>query len=222
MNILRPMVLALVAALGCVDAFVALPIGPINATVTLPVQAVPQVLLGSDGALQRIACGAASPCPQPATAEVVVSCVDAACALAPFALRAVTPDIDLTSYEVYRDYANSLQEITVQAVSVRLTGANVGNSVGPLDVWWTPASTGADVPEHHLGAAPRTPLSRSPMDVSVAVDAAGVSDLVTHLLAGNTRLRLRLEGPLDLGSGALPAAQVHLAVTLLLHVHGSL
>ena len=87
-----------------------------------------------------------------------MTCVDAVCALAPFALRVVTPDIDPSSYEVYRDYANSLQGITVEAVSVRLTGVNPGRSVGPL----------------------------------------------------------------DLGSGALPAAQVHLAVTLLLQVHRSL
>lgn len=222
MNILRPALPALLAVLGCVDAYVALPIGPITATVTLPVQSVPAALLTADGALRTLACSAAAPCPTPTVAEVTVRCVGDVCALDPFTLQAITPDIDLRSYEVYRDYANALQSVTVEAVSVRVTGATIGNSVGPLDVWWSGASDAVDVTEHHLGASRRASLARSPEDVSVTVDDVGVRALVTHILSGNTRLRMRLRGPLDVGAGSLPAAQVQLAVTLLLQVHGSL
>ncbi len=58
----------------------------------------------------------------------------------------------------------------------------------------------------------------------MTVDPEGVRSLVSHILSGPTHLRLRLEGPLDVGVGALPAAQltVTVTVTLLLHVHGSL
>ncbi len=104
MNIPRPLVPALAALLGCVDAFVALPIGPVNATFTLPVQAVPASLLAADATLRRVPCDVANPCPQAAAAEVTVRCVDAVCALSPFTLRALTPDIDLAAYETYRDY----------------------------------------------------------------------------------------------------------------------
>jgi hypothetical protein len=215
------MIPALFGLLGCVDAFVAIPIGPISTTVALPVQGVPAALIAADGTLRAVACGAASPCPQPAAAAVTLACVDSVCALSPFVLRATTADLDLSAYEVYRDYADALESLTVTAVSVRLTGAAVGNAVGPLDVWWT-AAAGSDATEHHLGASLRTPLARSPVDVPVVVDAVGVRALVAYVMAGNTRLRLRLEGPLDVGTGALPAAQVELATTLLLQVHGGL
>ncbi len=107
-------------------------------------------------------------------------------------------------------------------MSLRVTGAGAGNSVGPLDVWWTRAAGASDASEHHLGTAPRSLLTSDGAILPVTVDPEGVRTLVSHILSGDTHLRLRLEGPLDVGVGALPAAQLNVAVTLLLHVHGSL
>ena len=222
MNSLRLIVPVLAAALGCIEAFVDVPIGPVNVTIALPVQAVPAALLDTNGALRRLACSAAAPCPQAATAEVTVRCTDAVCVLAPFTVRALTTDIDLTSYSAYRDYANSLQDVTIRAASIQITGASVGNSAGPLEVWWTGESTAADVPERRLGVTSQVTLTPGATDVPVTVDAAGVRELGARIMAGHTRFRVRLEGPLDVGAGALPAAQVHFAITFLVHLHGSL
>ena len=63
MNSLRLIVPVLAAALGCIEAFVDVPIGPVNVTIALPVQAVPAALLDTNGALRRLACSAAAPCP---------------------------------------------------------------------------------------------------------------------------------------------------------------
>ncbi|MDO9018208.1 MAG: hypothetical protein Q8S73_14480 [Deltaproteobacteria bacterium] len=222
MKLPRLVVPFLLVALGCVEAYVDVPVGPVTVAVSLPVQGIPAALLAPDGTLRRVACSAASPCPPSGAAEVSVRCADGVCALGPFTLRGHTADIDLATYSAYRDYANALEDVTIQAASIRLTGAAVGNSVGPLEVWWTNESAAATTVERRLGTAPVTSLALPEVAVPVAVDAAGVRELGARVMAGNTRFRVRLEGPLDVGSGAVPAPEVSLAITFLVHLHGEL
>ena len=113
MNSHRFIVPMLAAALCCIEAFLDVPIGPVAVTIALPVQAVPPALIGTNGSLRRLACITAAQCPQAATTEVTVRCANAVCVLAPFTVRALTTDIDLASYSAYRDYANSLQDVTI-------------------------------------------------------------------------------------------------------------
>jgi hypothetical protein len=218
----RPVLPLLALALSCVDAVIDLPVGPHTATAQLPVREVPAQLLDANGALRRLQCDAATPCPQTGSARATLRCEGGACAVAPFAMDVTTGDIDLTAYSTYRDYANALDDVRVEAVSIRLTGARVGNSLGPMQVWWTGASNATGVSERALGTSARVTLTQSAVTVPVTLDAAGTRELVQRVLRGEVRFRVRMAGTIEAGAGALPDPEVSLAVTLLLHLRGSL
>lgn len=222
MPLRRPLLPLLALSLGCVDAVVDLPVGPHAGAAQLPVREVPAQLLDASGALRRVSCGDATPCPQTGTARVTLQCAAGACALAPFALDVTTGDIDLTAYSTYRDYANALDELRLETVSVQLTGARTGNSLGPMQVWWTGASNATGVSERLLGSAPRVTLTQGAVTIPVTLNAAGAAELVQRVLRGEVRFRVRMAGTIEVGAGALPDPEVSLAVTLLLHLRGSL
>jgi len=220
MPLRRPLLPLLALSLGCVDAVVDLPVGPHTATAQLPVREVPAQLLDASGALRRVSCGDAPPCPQTGTARVTLQCVAGACALAPFALDVTTGDIDLTAYSTYRDYANALDEVRLETVSVQLTGGRAGNSLGPMQVRWAAASDAAA--ERTLGTSARVTLAQGAVTIPVSLDAAGTREFVQRVLGGEVRFRVRMVGTIEVGAGALPDPEVSLAVTLLLHLRGSL
>jgi len=221
MTSLRPLLPALLVALGCsVDAFVVISPGPVRVTATLPVGEVPSALLTPERRLATVACDAARPCPSAPSSEVVVRCEAGVCALAPFALRSTSVDIDLDTESTFRDYSDALQGIEVQSAELQLRGANSGSAVGPLALWWGPTSEAT--PSRRLGSVPRTVVGSSGFSAPVVVDASGVDSLEAHILGGTHRFRVRVDGAFEAGSGVMPDAQVELVVQLRLTLQTSL
>ncbi len=220
MNVSRPLLLALAVAASCVDAFVDLPVGPYAGEVALPVASVPAALLDGANALRRVPCADASACPQTGVADLTLRCLGGVCALPTFALDVTTQDIDLTMYSVYRDYVSALRDITLHEARVEVTGAQVGHSVGPLELTWLGPASAPGV-ERPFGRAPSVSLRERTVVVRVPADEQGVRELVQRFLRGETRFRVRVRGPLDPGTGALPAPRVHVSVSLLLHMQVS-
>ncbi|TAK25888.1 MAG: hypothetical protein EPO40_21720 [Myxococcaceae bacterium] len=221
MTSLRPLLPALLVALGCsVDAFVVVSPGPLRVSASLPVGEVPAALLTAERRLATVACDAARPCPSASSSEVVVRCEAGACALAPFALRSTSVDVDLDTDATFRDYAGALRGVEVQSAELQLRGAHPGSAVGPLVLWWGPTSEAT--PSRRLGAVPRTALGSSPFNAPVVVDAAGVDALEAHILGGAHRFRVRVDGAFEVGAGVLPDAQVELVVQLRLTLQTSL
>ena len=219
MQLLRPIALALLASVACVDAFVNLPVGPIAMSVAVPVGEVPSSLLEADGTVRTIACSDASPCPATGTDAVTLRCVSSVCRLAPFPLGVTTPDIDLTTYDTYRSYADGLTAVRIAAVNLQLTGARPNNTLGPVEFYWSGATP---TPEYRLGTIPATALTAGSSTIPVVVDNAGTDALVAAILGGAVRFRVRIAGTLEVGGGALPDPQLGLNLNLLLHLEGSL
>lgn len=219
MQLLRPIALALFASVACVDAFVNLPIGPISLSVAVPVGSVPSSLLEADGTVRTIACGDSNPCPATGTEAVTLRCVSSVCRLGPFPVGATTPDIDLTTYDTYRSYADGLTGVRIAAVSLQLTGARPNNTLGPVEFYWSGATP---TPEYRLGTIPATALTAGSTNIPVVVDNAGTDALVAAILGGAVRFRVRIAGTLEVGGGALSDPQLGLNLNLLLHLEGSL
>lgn len=221
MTSLRPLLPALLVAVGCsVDAFVVVSPGPVRATATLPVGEVPAALLTAERRLAAVACDAARPCPSTSSSVVVVRCEAGVCALAPFALRSTSVDVDLDTDATFRDYSGALRGIEVQSAELQLSGAHSGSALGPLVLWWGPTSEAT--PSRRLGSLPRTVIGSSALNAPVVVDAAGVDALEAHILGGAHRFRVRVDGAFEVGSGVLPDAQVELVVQIRLTLQTSL
>ena len=142
------------------------------------------------------------------------------CALAPFALRSTSVDVDLDTDATFRDYSGALRGIEVQSAELQLSGAHSGSALGPLVLWWGPTTEAT--PSRRLGSLPRTVIGSSALNAPVVVDAAGVDALEAHILGGAHRFRVRVDGAFEVGSGVLPDAQVELVVQIRLTLQTSL
>lgn len=210
----RPLLL-LLAALGCaLDVFVGVAVGPLQLSASLPVEAVPEALRAPDGTLLPRACDPQQPCPEASSTEVSVRCVQGACSLAPLTLRSTAGDLDLEDQGTFRDYSGALRGLTLERARVTLAGFQAGNAVGPLSLWWVREGATPGEGEARLGEFPRLAITEAAPSTELALNAEGVRALEAVVLSGTRKLRLRVEGPVEVGASALPASQVTLSLRL--------
>lgn len=218
----RSLVTALVLGMGCSpDVQVDIPVGPIRDTVNLPVASVPSALVDPTGRLITVACSATSPCPTIPVQDLTLQCVADRCALGAFALRTQSQLVDLATFSTFQEYAGVLDAVSLRRAQIGFTGLRVGNVVGPLELTWSAESDADGAAARGLATMPRTVLTATTQEVELGLNIAEVQSLARAVLGGTRKFRVRITGPVSLGDGALPAAQVELALRLLFHIDTS-
>lgn len=213
---------ALAITLGCSpDVRVDVPVGPVRDTVNLPVSSVPSLLIGPDGRLITVACSATVPCPTIALPDLSVQCVSDRCVLGAFTVRTQNQLMDLSAFSTFQQYAGVLQAVSLRRAQIGFTGLRVGNVVGPLELTWSAESDVDGASARRLATMPRTTLNATTQEVELGLDNAEIQSLARAVLMGTRRFRVRITGPVELGMGTLPAAQVELALRLLFHIDTS-
>lgn len=217
-NGLRALLVALTLG-GCEPAArIDVPVGPIRQSVTLPVGAVPAAVLQADGTLVTLPCDEATACPALPTAELSLTCAASRCELSPFTLRTGNDVVDLETVSTFQEYLGALDAVSLKRAQLTIEGLRPGNLVGPLELQWSGEEDVAGASARRLATLPRTAVGASPPEVDLALDAAEIGRLATAVAEGTRRFRVRLVGPVSMGGGALPAAQLTLSLRMVFHI----
>ncbi len=220
--------LALSAALGACSGGVPIDfsVGPLSFDVDASRIVVPASLQAS-GVVARVPCGAAAPCPAPATG-LTLRCVDGSCDPDPVTMDlALSSVIDLSTYSSeLASLGNDLSAISLSSMSWQASAAGLRVPVGPIEVYWGPEAASGITSDgvRRLGTFPviRFDAAGSARG-DVALDAAGNAALSGHLLSVSRRFRFFARATVDLSPGApLPAGRASIQVRLRVHAESKL
>lgn len=188
---------------------------------------VPEALRdGASGTVRRVPCSDDGACPQLASGEPAVRCVEGACDPEPFVFVLSTDVIDLDMTPAVQRYGGRVTGIELVDARFVASANGLRNPVGPTELFWGPASAVSIDAQgvHPIGTIPQIALGEAPtVEDAVALDAAGAAALSDHLVGVSRRFRLFARPRIDVApAGPLPTGSIRLQVRMVVHVRGQL